>query len=73
MKVAKDIEIGDDLAGYGSGGSLQRRKVARVQRLPGGDLLVTWYLGGGVPGMGIFRPDQVVTEFADKIEEERGR
>jgi hypothetical protein len=73
MKLAKDIEVGDELAGYSSLGTLEHRRVARVQRLPGGDLLVTWYLGGGVPGTGIFRPDQAVTEVADEIEEAPGR
>jgi hypothetical protein len=72
MKLAKDIEVGDEFAGYGLAGALERRRVARVQRLPGGNMLVTWYLGGGVPGTGIFRPEQLVTEFADEIDEARG-
>jgi hypothetical protein len=74
VKLAKDIEAGDELAGYPLvGGYVERRRVVQVQRLPGGDVLVTWYLGGNVPGMGVFRPDHVVTEFADEVEEARGR
>jgi len=65
--------VGDELAGYSLLGTLEHRRVVQVQRLPDGDLLVTWDLGGGVPGMGIFRPDEAVIEIADEIEETRGR
>ena len=72
MKLAKDVEVGDALAGYKVGGSLECRRVFQVQRLPGDNVLVSWRLGDDIRGMGVFRPDQVVLEFADEIEEVRG-
>jgi hypothetical protein len=73
VKLAKDIEVGDELAGYGSLGTLEHRRVVQVQRFPGGDVWVTWDLGGKVYGMGLFGPDQEVPEFADEMPEARGR
>ena len=63
MKLAKDIEVGDELLGT----NRERNRVYQVQRLPGGYLLVSWHAGGHFIGASVYRPDQVVTEYADEF------
>jgi hypothetical protein len=65
MKLAKDVEVGDELAD-------PRRnpgpnKVYRVQQLPDGTLMVSWWAGNKVTGFGIFRPDEPVIEYVDEV------
>ena len=63
MKLAKDIEVGDEL--FGEHGD--RNRVYRVQRLPAGHILVSWWAGNKVTGGGVFRPDEPVIEYADEV------
>ena len=63
MKLAKDIEVGDELLGS----NRERNRVIQVQLLPAGDLMVTWHTGGKVMRFAVFKPEQVVTEYADEF------
>jgi hypothetical protein len=68
MKLAKDIEVGDELLGP----NRERYGVYQVQQLPGGALLVSRHVGGKIAGGGLFRPHETVTEYADEFPEFRG-
>ena len=63
MKLAKDIEVGDELIDARG----ERFKVYRVQQLPAGHLMVSWSAGNAVTGFGVFRPDEPVIEYADEV------
>ncbi|MDP9476342.1 MAG: hypothetical protein M3R38_11800 [Actinomycetota bacterium] len=65
MKLAKDIEVGDELTDPRGGPGPFR--VYRVQRIPAGHLLVSWSAGNKVAGFGVFRPDEPVIEYADEV------
>jgi hypothetical protein len=66
VKLAKDIDVGDNLL------DLRRDpgplRVYRVQRLPDGHLMVSWWAGNEVTGFGVFRPDEPVIEYADEVD-----
>jgi hypothetical protein len=65
MKLAKDIEVGDELASpRGEPGPC---RVYRVQQLSAGHLVVSWSAGNKVTGGAVFRPDEPVTEYADEV------
>jgi intein/homing endonuclease len=65
LKLAKDIEVGDELAS--PRGDPGPNRVSRVQQLPDGSLMVSWSAGNMVTGFGIFRPDEPVIEYADEV------
>jgi hypothetical protein len=50
VKLAKDIDGGDDLVD--PGGDPGPLRVYRVQRLPDGHLMVSWWAGNEVTGLG---------------------
>jgi hypothetical protein len=63
LKLAKDIEVGDELAGT----RRERNTVYQVQQLPAGSLLVSWSAGNKVTGFAVFRPDEPVIEYAEEV------
>jgi hypothetical protein len=65
LKLAKDVEVGDELAS--PRGEPGPNRVVRVQQLPDGDLMVTWSAGNKVTGFDLFRPDEPVIEYADEV------
>jgi hypothetical protein len=63
LKLAKDIEVGDELVGPHG----ERNRVYKVQQLPAGALLVSWHAGNEVTGGAVLRPDEPVIEYADEV------